>query len=473
MAPVLLLLVVLCLTDSLRLPLTGNYNERTPHELRAKRGADVAISGQPVQGYCIEVYIGTPPQRFSVVVDTGSANFALSGAEGSGINTFYNSSQSSTFSTEGAEFDVSYVGGGWTGEMSQDLLQFCSATNNCTTASQVNLALITKSGGFFVNESLWQGILGLGFKAITQPESNQATPVFDSLVSSGVFSDIFTITLCGRVRQSDIKLTGLLELGVAPPLPMMYTPLVRRWYYEIEIVEVRVNNRLLQLPCKEFNNQATFIDSGTTNLILPTNFYNAVVSKIRSFAVDAGMEKTKLDSILARESYLCVADTDQPFKMFPELMFSLPTNSTHQFNINIPPQQYIRQTMDSIVAQPTGYLCYRFGIELGSKLTILGAVFMERLTVVHDRANNRIGFSQADCTVIDPVFTKIISPAIERINSDCHYLVKKEIGAYIATGLLLLVILCIVVYYSLQWYRANNGRIPWRRFLGAESTQSL
>jgi len=55
------------------------------------------------------------------------------------------------------------------------------------------------------------------------------------------------------------------------------------------------------------------------------------------------MEKTKLDSILARESYLCVADTDQPFKMFPELMFSLPTNSTHQFNINIPPQVNIEQ----------------------------------------------------------------------------------------------------------------------------------
>ena len=29
---------------------------------------------------------------------------------------------------------------------------------------------------------------------------------------------------------------------------------------------------------------------------------------------------------------------------------------------------------------------------------MLGAVFMERLTVVHDRANNRLGFTQADCT---------------------------------------------------------------------------
>lgn len=50
------------------------------------------------------------------------------------------------------------------------------------------------------------------------------------------------------------------------------------------------------------------------------------------------MEITNLDAILARESYLCVADTDHPFKMFPELSFSLPVNATHQFNINIPPQ---------------------------------------------------------------------------------------------------------------------------------------
>lgn len=415
---VLLLAHVFCLSNSLSLSLTGHYNEFNQHAIRAKRGANVAISGQPVQGYCIEIYIGTPPQKFSVVVDTGSGNFALSGGKGSGINTFYNTSQSSSFSAQGEEFDVKYVGGGWTGEMSQDVLQFCSTPNNCTTPSKVNVALITQSSDFFVNETLWQGILGLGFAAIAQPEDSHTTPVFDDLVTAGVFRDVFSMTLCGRERQSDIKLNGLLELGVTPTSPMLYTPLVRRWYYEVEIVEVRVNGKMLDLPCKEFNNQAAFLDSGTTNLILPLKFYNALVSQIRSFAVDAGMEITNLDAILARESYLCVADTDHPFKMFPELSFSLPVNATHQFNINIPPQQYIRQTMDSIVKQPAGYLCYRFGIELGgTPHTMLGAVFMERLTVVHDRANNRLGFTQADCTVIDPVFTKTVSSALKRTNN--------------------------------------------------------
>lgn len=51
-------------------------------------------------------------------------------------------------------------------------------------AIRSDIELITKSADFFLNDSRWHGILGLGYRSLAvKAEKNiQPTPFFDSLV---------------------------------------------------------------------------------------------------------------------------------------------------------------------------------------------------------------------------------------------------------------------------------------------------
>ena len=60
---------------------------------------------------------------------------------------------------------VPYTQGNWEGELASDLLRFVDGPN---ATVRVNVAAILSSENFYINGSMWEGILGLGYARLSK-----------------------------------------------------------------------------------------------------------------------------------------------------------------------------------------------------------------------------------------------------------------------------------------------------------------
>ena len=60
---------------------------------------------------------------------------------------------------------VPYTQGNWEGELGSDLLRFVDGPN---ATVRVNVASILSSENFYINGSMWEGILGLGYPRLSK-----------------------------------------------------------------------------------------------------------------------------------------------------------------------------------------------------------------------------------------------------------------------------------------------------------------
>lgn len=82
--------------------------------------------------YFVEVEVGTPAQKFTVVPDTGSSNLWMYSSTCSAIpcwyHSKYSSADSSTYSKDGQAFVINYGSGGIQGFVSKDTVKMGDVT---------------------------------------------------------------------------------------------------------------------------------------------------------------------------------------------------------------------------------------------------------------------------------------------------------------------------------------------------------
>nr|QCX35690.1 BACE 1 [Penaeus vannamei] len=350
------------------------------------------LHGTPGDGYYTEVQIGTPPQKFNLLVDTGSSNLAIAGAPHEELESFYVHQSSSSYVDLGKDVEMVYTQGSWRGHLGRDLVWFPKLQN--TEPLVTDLALITSSNNFYVNNSHWQGIIGLAFAALSQPKGD-VVPWFDGLTAKNHTANTFTIQLCGPFRQGNVtRHQGKLYIGSDAgdcPAPSVTSPIRRPWFYEVLVVAMAIGKTVLDIPCVKYNTASSIVDSGTSNLRLPSKVFKAVLAELRKQT--SATEPPLPEDFWSGSEEICWQPDHEVWTAFPNITVHLAHSNNSAFTITIPPLSYLRPALD---VSETGD-CWVLGIEESHTGTVLGAVILEGLCVTFDRAHATIGFAESSC----------------------------------------------------------------------------
>ncbi|EDV25772.1 uncharacterized protein TRIADDRAFT_55204 [Trichoplax adhaerens] len=346
-----------------------NNFQNAPSELSTRIDR---MRGFPDIGYAIHITVGTPGQQFNALVDTGSSNFAIAASPNAGVPSYYHSRRSSTFQNRSQQVTVQYGKGTWTGDLMSDIVH-----------------------------------LDVGFnRAIRQDFSGTPTKTFfDQLVDKTGIANIFSLTLYGPVLSKGLSWTskdsnygGEMTFGGIDRTLFLghvyYTPVIKKWYYEVKLLNISVDGKPITMCCHGYEKYVTFVDSGTTEIVVPPAVFRTIVHSLQKF-----IQAPKL--FWEGREVICPAGLGIAWSSLPIIEFTLPlagvdgvlAYESSRFNLAISPQQYIRL---SETVRNLGFPCYTFSISPSSNdapVIILGDALMEGYTVVFDRINNQVGFA--------------------------------------------------------------------------------
>ncbi|XP_058730035.1 cyprosin-like [Vicia villosa] len=217
--------------------------------------------------YFGEIGIGSPPQMFKVVFDTGSSNLWVPSSKcrlsiACYIHSKYRSKLSSTYTKNGTSCKIPFSRGYIPGFFSQDNVK----VGNIIIRDQA-FTEITKEGSLEFLAMHFDGILGLGFQDIS---IGQVTPVWYNMIEQGYMSQkIFSLWLN---QNPDSNIGGEIVFGGIDWRHFRgdhtYVPVSQQGYWQIDVGDILLENNstgLCQGGC------AAIIDSGTSLIAGPTS----------------------------------------------------------------------------------------------------------------------------------------------------------------------------------------------------------
>lgn len=331
--------------------------------------------------YIGQMGVGSPPQYLTVVFDTGSSDLWIpeTNCETCGEDSGkFDSSKSSTYELstgkdgEAAPFKITYGSGGVTGTIMSETI-----TLSTLSMPSVKLGGVTYEDSAIADFDM-DGICGLAFdglSVVTKPSLlDTLTHTYPNLSHS------FSIYL--NADPDDTDKPSLITFGgydlsiVSDTAAFYYTPVVKDTsaltYWTVSLTSFGVgtsssfssNDEVeLQLTLCEYESCLAIVDSGTSGIAIPSQYY---------------------DSVLATLTYgkncrdlTCVGVSQEDF---PVLLISLAPDNTFP----LLPSDYVEcSNYDECILR----------FQSSTSLWILGDCFIQAYYTVFDIKNLRIGFA--------------------------------------------------------------------------------
>ncbi|KAK0579989.1 hypothetical protein LWI29_034615 [Acer saccharum] len=223
--------------------------------------------------YYGEIGIGTPPQKFTVIFDTGSSNLWVPSSQcyfspACFFHSKYKSSQSSTYKKNGESAAIQYGSGSISGFFSYDSVK----VGDLVVKDQEFIEATSEPGMTFLMAK-FDGILGLGFQEISV---GNAVPVWYNMVKQGLIKDpVFSFWLNRNEKEAE---GGEIVFGGLDPKHFKgqhtYVPVTQKGYWQFDMGDVLINGKptgYCAAGCKAIADSGTSLLTGPTTLIAMIN----------------------------------------------------------------------------------------------------------------------------------------------------------------------------------------------------------
>jgi saccharopepsin len=309
-----------------------------------------------------DITIGTPPQEFKVILDTGSSNLWVPsqscGSIACYLHSKYDSSSSSSFKKNGSEFSIQYGSGSLSGFVSQDTVSI----GDIKIKNQ-DFAEATNEPGLAFAFGRFDGILGLGFDRISV---NGIVPPFYQMVNQGLLDEpVFAFYLADTTSgaESEVVFGGVSEDHYTGKITEI--PLRRKAYWEVDLDSVSLGDATAELE-----GTGVILDTGTSLIALPSTLaelLNKEIGATKGYNGQYSIDCALRDSL-------------------PDVSFKL---SGYDFAIT--PYDYILEVQGSCIStfmgmdfpEPTG------------PLAILGDAFLRKWYSIYDLGKGTVGLAKA------------------------------------------------------------------------------
>ncbi|KAG8589107.1 hypothetical protein GDO81_006261 [Engystomops pustulosus] len=325
---------------------------------------DFAVAYEPMYMdtyYYGQISIGTPPQNFLVLFDTGSSNLWVPSAScqsaACGNHNVFNPSQSSTYTSNGQQFTMSYGSGSVSGVFGYDTV----SVQGLTITNQEFGLTYTESGSSFYY-SKFDGIFGMAYPAMS---AGGATTAMQGMLQQNLLNyPIFSVYMGS---QSGEVIFGGVDNSLYSG-QILWAPVTQEVYWQIGIDEFSINGQATGW-CSQ--GCQAIVDTGTSPLTVPQQYMGSLLQYLGAQQGQNGEFLVNCNNV----------------QSLPPISFTINGN---QFPI--PPSQYIIQNNGyCTVGVEETYL----PSQNGQPLWILGDVFLRQYYSVYDMSNNRVGFAQA------------------------------------------------------------------------------
>ncbi|CEP60135.1 proteinase A LALA0_S01e03818g [Lachancea lanzarotensis] len=325
---------------------------------------DVPLSNYLNAQYFTDITLGTPPQSFKVILDTGSSNLWVPGAECGSLACFlhskYDHESSSSYKANGTEFAIQYGTGSLEGYISQDTLSIGDLT-----IPKQDFAEATSEPGLTFAFGKFDGILGLGYDTISVKKV--VPPIYKAIEQKLLDEPRFAFYLNDADGAEDS--VGEVSFGGIDKSKykgdITWLPVRRKAYWEVKFDGIGLGDEYAELQ-----NTGAAIDTGTSLIALPSGLAEVLNSEIGAKKGWTGQYTVDCDS------------RDQ----LPDLTF---TFNGHNFTISA--YDYTLEVSGSCIS---AFTPMDFPEPVGP-LAIIGDAFLRKFYSVYDLGNNAVGLAQA------------------------------------------------------------------------------